>query len=357
MARLIAAVSGGVDSAVATAQLLQAGHQVTAVHMRLADVSPAAVTDAALVADNLGVPFEVWDLSDQFNQQVLNYFASEYSAGRTPNPCVMCNRTIKFGALLQRALTAGFDGVATGHYARLTKSSAGVTELHRAADLPKDQSYVLSMLRQDELSRVWLPLGGLTKQEVRALASVMELPVASRQESMDLCFIEDGDTTAWLASRLGVHHGQIVDEAGVALGEHDGTYRFTIGQRKGLNLRQPASDGQPRFVLGIDAAKQQVVVGPRAHLAVESMVTGQAVWTSGVAASGPLEVSVQVRAHGVGYPGVVTPLPDGSTRIDLDETIPGVAPGQTAAFYVGDQVVGSSTITQTERAWRSAQGT
>jgi len=347
LSRLVAAVSGGVDSAVTAARLQADGHDVTAVHLVLRDGAEAAAQDARRVADALGVPFELWDLRGEFEALVLSNFAGEYAAGRTPNPCLVCNRTIKFGAMLERALAAGFDGLATGHYARLTRNDDG-TALLRATAAAKDQSYVLSVLTQAQLRRVWLPLGGSTKDEVRAEAAARGLPVASKSESMDLCFIPDGDTTGWLEDRLGERHGDIVDEAGTVLGSHDGTYRFTIGQRKGMNLKIPASDGEPRFVVGLDAEHDRVIVGPRARLAVSRLVCGPATWTSGATPAGPLGLLVQVRAHATPQPGTVTPLPDGTAEVALRTTITGVAPGQTAAFYDDENVVGSARILATD---------
>jgi len=352
MARIVAGVSGGVDSAVATARLLDAGHEVTAVHLVLQHATElvdaqrllAAAEEARRVAERLGVPFETWDLADDFEAQVLDYFVGEYAAGRTPNPCARCNRTIKFGVFLRRAQVLGYDGLATGHYARIVRAAGDGVELHRAADLPKDQSYVLAVLGQDQLRRVVLPLGGSTKAEVRAEAAKRGLPVAAKAESMDLCFIPDGDTARWLQGRLGAVPGDIVDESGEVLGRHEGTYRYTVGQRKGLNLRRPAADGEPRFVLGLDAAKRQVVVGPREHLAVTRLVAGPVVWTSGVTPGEPFAASVQVRAHGEQYPATVTRLDDEQVQIDVRSPIIGVAPGQLAVLYEGTRVVASATI-------------
>jgi len=347
MARIVAAVSGGVDSAVAAARLMDAGHSVTAVHLLLQpDGEPAsgAPDDAARVANRLGIPYELWDLRDEFQRLVLDDFTAEYAAGRTPNPCLRCNRTIKFGELLSRALAAGFDGIATGHYARLVETAGGVVELHRALDASKDQSYVLSVLGQDKLRRVFLPLGESTKDEVRTEAESRGLPVAQKSDSMDLCFIPDGDRVGWLQQRLGVRPGVIADESGEVLGRHDGTYRYTIGQRKGLNLKHPSPDGTPRFVTGIDADHSRVVVGPHRHLAVESLRCGTATWTSGKAPDGPSRLSVQVRAHGDEHPAIVIMLDDGSVEIALPTPIMGVAPGQTAVFYDGSKVVGSAMI-------------
>jgi len=351
---LVAAVSGGVDSAIATARLKSLGHRVTAVHLLLrpeADEQSSATITARGVAEALGAPFEVWDMRPTFQTCVLQYFQNEYAAGRTPNPCLRCNRTVKFGALLDQALERGFDGVATGHYARVIRLDGDDrVELRRAVDASKDQSYVLSVLTQEQLGRAWFPLGDSTKPQVRAEAASLGLPVAQGAESMDLCFIPDGDTGAWLRERLGPRPGEIVDETGALLGRHDGTYRYTVGQRKGLNIRVPAAGGEPRFVTRVDATSGRVVAGPREHLAVSAMRCGPAVWTSGTTPDKPLAVRVQVRAHGDEHDAVVTPLPGGEVEVALPQPIVGVAPGQTAAFYDGIRVVGSAVINDTVRA-------
>ena len=371
MARIVAALSGGVDSAVAAARLVEAGHDVTAVHLALlrdpATLRPGArgccsladANDARRVADTLGIPFYVWDFSEAFQQAVVDDFVAGYAAGRTPNPCLRCNQTIKFAGLLQRALALGFDGVATGHYARLVHRDDGVVELHRGADKGKDQSYVLGVMTQDGLRHAWFPLGESTKPEVRAEAAARGLRVADKPESMDLCFIPDGDTAGWLAARLGERPGAIVDEAGEVLGAHQGTYHYTIGQRKGLNLRRPAPDGQPRFVVGLDAGAEAVIVGPRQHLAVSALTGTPALWCEGAAPAEPFAATVQVRAHGAEHEALVTPADDGEAggiTVALPSPIIGVAPGQTAVIYDGTRVVGSATITGTTPA-ASAQTT
>ncbi|MCL2652404.1 MAG: tRNA 2-thiouridine(34) synthase MnmA [Propionibacteriaceae bacterium] len=345
--KLVAAVSGGVDSAVTAARLCAEGHDVTAVHLMLRDGAESVAEDARRVAECLGVPFELWDLRKEFDARVLSDFLAEYAIGRTPNPCLVCNRTIKFGAMLDRALASGFDGLATGHYARVTRGDDGTATLLRATAATKDQSYVLSVLTQAQLRRVWLPLGGSTKDEVRAEAATRGLPVASKSESMDLCFIPDGDTAGWLQARLRERPGDIVDESGEVLGNHDGTYRFTIGQRKGMNLKRPASDGEPRFVIALDAGNDRVTVGPRAHLAATRLACGPATWTSGAAPTGPVDALIQVRAHAAPHVGTVTPLADGTVDVRLRTPIVGVAPGQTAAFYDESTVLGSATIDRT----------
>ncbi len=260
--RVVAALSGGVDSAVAAARLVDAGHDVTGVHLALAEKRYAGggrgcctledVHDARRAADMLGIPFYVWDFAQRFRETVLDDFLDEYSEGRTPNPCVSCNQHIKFAAVLDRAQALGFDAVGTGHYARLVDGQDGV-ELHRAADPGKDQSYVLGVLDAQQLAASLFPLGDSHKSDVREEAAARGLLVADKPDSHDICFIPDGDTRAFLRDRLGGDSGPIVDEAsGARVGTHPGAVGFTIGQRRGLNLRQPAPDGNPRYIVDVD---------------------------------------------------------------------------------------------------------
>ena len=250
--RVLAAMSGGVDSAVAAALAVDAGHDVTGVHMALSRNPGTLRTgsrgcctvedafDARRVCDLLGIPYYVWDFSDDFIEDVVADFLSEYSAGRTPNPCLRCNEKIKFAALLDRAIALGFDAVATGHHVRLRD---GV--LHRSVDAAKDQSYVLAVLRADQLAHSMFPLGEMTKQQVRAEAARRGFAVAAKPDSYDICFIPDGDTHGYLVDKLGARTGSVVDsESGEVLGEHDGSFAYTIGQRKGLKLDRPGP-GRP----------------------------------------------------------------------------------------------------------------
>ena len=228
----------------------------------------------------LGIPFYVWDLSDRFAADVVADFVAEYAAGRTPNPCVRCNEKIKFAAVLDRAVALGFDAVATGHYARLLRTDQGV-QLHRAVDAVKDQSYVLGVLNQDQLSRSFFPLGVTVKSEVRAEAGRRGLLVADKPDSHDICFIPNGDTAGFLTARLGHRPGQIVDASGTAVGEHSGAHQFTVGQRRGLRLGVPAADGQPRYVLAISPVANTVTVGPQEALAVRRITGIRPTWTGG----------------------------------------------------------------------------
>lgn len=356
--RLIAAMSGGVDSAVAAARAVDAGHDVTGVHLALSR-NPKSYRsgargccsledshDARRAADLLGIPFYVWDMSDEFADSVVDDFISEYEAGRTPNPCLRCNESIKFAAVLDRALALGFDGVITGHYATLVETPDGV-EMHRAEDAGKDQSYVLGVLTQEQLKHSHFPLGGSVKSDVRVEAEQRGLSVAKKPDSHDICFIADGDNAGWLADKLGPKPGTVVDEDGTVLREHDGAYAFTIGQRRGLRLGIPADDGQPRYVLDIEPVSGTVTVGPREHLQVDALECVKPLW-AGAAPVGTLECTVQLRAHGAEHRAVVTP--EGETvSVRLLDPASGIAPGQACVIYDGTRVVGSATIDRTRR--------
>ena len=259
--RVISAMSGGVDSSVATARMIDEGHEVVGGHLALSRTDSNGKSrgcctlddarDARRVADKLGIPFYVWDFSTQFADNVMQNFLDEYSAGRTPNPCLRCNEKIKFSAVLDRALELGFVAVATGHYAQIKQGPHGI-EMHRAVDPLKDQSYVLGVLTQEQLSHSFFPLGGDYKPAIRAEAEARGLITAKKPDSHDICFIPDGDTAGFLVGKLGEQSGVIRDAAsGEVLGQHRGTFTVTIGQRRGLNLTTPAEDGQPRYVVDV----------------------------------------------------------------------------------------------------------
>ncbi len=356
--RVVAAMSGGVDSAVAAARMLDAGHDVVGVHLALrqeAVSDPAGsrgcctiedAQDARRAADVVGIPFYVWDLAERFRRDVVDDFVAEYAAGRTPNPCVRCNERVKFAALLDRAVALGFDGVATGHYARVVDGPQG-RELHRARDLAKDQSYVLGVLGPEALARAWFPLGDSTKAQVRAEAARRGLAVADKPDSTDLCFVPRGDTAGWLAQRLGSVPGPVVDTDGTVLARHEGTYRFTVGQRRGLGLAPHTLDGQARYVVGVDAATRTVVVGTQELLGVREIDGTQVRWC-GPKPTGSTRVHAQVRAHGRAVAG--TAMVEGErASVLLDEPVRGVAPGQTVVLYDGSRVIGSATIDRTDR--------
>ncbi len=351
--RVAAALSGGVDSAVAAARVVEAGHEVLGVHLSLGEESdpgrgcrsPDDAGEASRVAERLGIPFEVWDFSEEFERHIVNEFVAGYAAGRTPNPCVMCNRRIKFQAILDRGQARGFDVVATGHYARIVRPGWEASpELHRAQDVAKDQSYVLAALGLARLGRALLPLGEVaSKAEVRAEAAARGLAVHDRRESLDACFVPGGDLAGFLAGRLGERPGEIVDDEGRIVGEHRGAYSFTVGQRKGLRIPDPAPDGEPRYVLRVEPESNVVVVGPRAALSVDTLVGNGVVWLADdVSTADPLPCLVQVRAHGDPVPGWVAVAGD-ALRVDLERPMTRVAVGQAIVVYDGTRVLGQAT--------------
>lgn len=382
-------MSGGVDSAVAAARAVEAGHDVVGVHLALSRMPGTLRTgsrgcctiedslDARRAAELLGIPFYVWDFSERFRADVVDDFIAEYSAGRTPNPCMRCNERIKFAAVLEKALALGFDAVATGHYAHIVTDSAGNRELHRASDEAKDQSYVLGVLTSEQLAHSMFPLGTTpSKAVVRAEAAERGLTVAQKPDSHDICFIPDGDTRGWLADRIEPATGAIVDRDGTPVGTHDGATSFTVGQRRGLNLGVPAPDGRPRFVLEVRPRTNEVVVGPREALAIRELAGRRFTWAgldpvaSGITARDadevdalqPFDCHVQVRAHADPVPAVARVVtvpaeveePDSPAGrelvVEVREPLHGVAPGQTAVIYVGTRVLGQCTIDRTVAA-------
>ena len=357
--KVLAAMSGGVDSSVAAARMVDAGHDVVGVHLALSSAPGALRTgsrgccskedasDARRVADVLGIPFYVWDFAERFAEDVIDDFVSSYARGETPNPCVRCNQRIKFSALSARALALGFDTVATGHYARL---SGG--RLRRAIDRDKDQSYVLAVLTADQLRHATFPIGDTPKPQIRTEAARRGLAVADKPDSHDICFIPSGNTRAFLGERIAVRRGTVVDTDGAVLAEHDGVHGFTIGQRKGLGIAGPGPDGRPRYVTAIDADTATVHVGDAADLAVNALTGRAPVFTAGAAPSGPVECAVQVRAHGEIADAVAELIGD-ELFVRVRTPLRGVACGQTLVLYrpdpKGDEVLGSATIASTSK--------
>ena len=368
--KVLAAMSGGVDSAVAAARAVDAGHEVVGVHLALSRTPGTLRTgargcctiedsmDAQRAANIIGIPYYVWDFSERFRLDVVDDFIAEYSAGRTPNPCMRCNERIKFAALLEKAVALGFDAVATGHYATIQVDDNGNRELHRASAAAKDQSYVLGVLTTEQLARCMFPLGATpSKAEVRAEAAARGFSVANKPDSHDICFIPDGDTRGWLADKVGSTTGDILDRSGSVIGRHDGALAFTVGQRKGLNVGFPTDDGRPRFVLEIRPKTNEVVVGPREALAVSELGGSKFSW-AGLDPYGSRIVDdaadrfaceVQIRAHADPVPATAQ-LVDGELVITPEEALNGVAPGQTAVLYIGTRVLGQCTIDRTVSA-------
>jgi tRNA-specific 2-thiouridylase len=297
--------------------------------------------DARRVAAQLDIPYYVLDYVEEFTSSVVDRFADEYLAGRTPNPCIECNRRVRFSALLDRAAALGCDVLATGHHARIRHDRNG-WHLLRGLDRGKDQSYVLHMLGQEELARIELPIGELTKDEVRVRAAQLGLRTASKPDSQDLCFVGRGDYRQFLRDRVpeATAPGDIVDTTGAVVGAHQGTAGFTVGQRRGIGV----SASEPRYVVAIEPAARRVVIGSRQQLAVTACTLDDVSFVSGTAPGTEVEVSVRYR----GTPAAAT-LDDGrgGWAVTFDEPFIGVAPGQAAVFYRGDEVLGGGTIRET----------
>ena len=362
--KILAAMSGGVDSAVAAARAVEAGHEVVGVHLALSRMPGTLRTgsrgcctvedsmDAQRAANKIGIPFYVWDFSERFKQDVVDDFIAEYSAGRTPNPCMRCNERIKFAALLEKAIALGFDALCTGHYASVEKDAEGNLELHRSFAMAKDQSYVLGVLTEEQLKHSYFPIGkAANKQDIRKEAKDRGLSVANKPDSYDICFIPEGETRDWLSDKIELRSGLIVDSEGAELGTHDGALGYTVGQRKGLKIGRPAKDGKPRYVLEIRPKENVVVVGPEQALTI-SEISGEKFSWCGKApenSSDWFEAEVQVRAHGESHPCKLRVV-DGQMVIRPNMPIRGVSPGQTAVVYLGPRVLGQATIDKTVSA-------
>jgi tRNA-uridine 2-sulfurtransferase len=348
------AMSGGVDSATAAALLVEAGRRVVGLTMRLYDArgttaavgrccGPRDIEDARRVAAHLGIPFYVCNYQDEFRARVVDDFVAEYAAGRTPNPCVRCNQHIKFTPLMKRARALGCAQLATGHYARIDAGADGVLRLLRARDRGKDQSYFLFNMPADALPHVLFPLGGMTKEEVRAHARRLGLPNCDKPDSQEICFVPDGDYAAFVAKRVpaaAVAGGDIVDESGRVLGAHDGVHRFTVGQRRGLGVS--AGDGDPRYVVRVDALARRVTVGPPAALEQRAIDVADVTW-AGALPSAPLRASVQIRHRHTPAPATIA-VDAGSARVTFDVPERAPAPGQAAVFYDGETILGGGFI-------------
>jgi tRNA-uridine 2-sulfurtransferase len=345
---VVVAMSGGVDSSVCAALLAEQGHEVVGVHMKLHDRGPSTATagqccglddalDARRVADHIGFPFYVVDLRDAFRAAVMDNFASDYARGRTPNPCVRCNGVLKFRVLMARALALGADALATGHYARIVDG-----RLAAAADPDKDQSYFLFPMTRAALDKTLFPLGELTKSEVRGHAARLGLPVAHKAESQEVCFIPDDDHTAFVRQHLGPEvdaAGPIVDESGRELGRHDAFYRYTVGQRRGLNVAL----GTPAYVLRIEPESRAVVVTtePERLGSLGLVATGSS-WHAEPAEDET--VAVRVRHRGRLHPARIAVGGDGTFAARFDAPVRAVTPGQAAVVYRGDTVLGGGWI-------------
>ena len=351
--RVLLGMSGGVDSSVAGYLLREQGYDVVGVTMKVWPqdcisraedkcCGPQAIADARSVAHSLGIPHYVVDEADQFERVVIDYFSSEYQAGRTPNPCVMCNEKLKFGSLWQKAQSLGCDYIATGHYA-IIEQHVDRAVLRKGVDSRKDQSYFLFSLRQAQLRRALTPLGTMSKPEIRAIARSLGLKVADKVDSQEICFVPGNDYKAFLRSHLGeheFHRGGIYDLSGNFLGEHDGIEMFTIGQRKGL----PGGSPRPRYVIDIDPGSNRVFVGDAEDLLVEEFEIERMNWSSRAPASEPIEVTVKIRYSHPGAPAILHPCANDRAVVRLEEPQKAVTPGQAAVCYEGDVVVAGGWI-------------
>ncbi len=352
---ILVAMSGGVDSSLAAALLVEQGYAVAGVTLRLlwpcaeGDTEAAsccsreALEGARRVCQLLGIPHHALDLSGEFAAAVVEPFIQAYAAGRTPNPCLECNRHVKFDRLLRWARAEGFARLATGHYARIARGGEDAAPYHllRGLDRRKDQSYVLSMLGQEQLAHLLFPLGGMTKAAVRREAARRGLPTAGRPESQEICFVPGNDYRRFLSRHVPGTPGPIRDLSGKVLGAHRGLHRYTVGQHKGLGL-----SGRPEalYVVALDAAENAVVVGPEEALLRPTLEAVEVTFTSGEWPAGPLRVEAQVRYRAPAAPATLWPLEPGRVRLEFDVPQRAIAPGQAAVFYEGEEVLGGGTI-------------
>jgi tRNA-specific 2-thiouridylase len=377
--RVVCGMSGGVDSSATAALLLEQGYEVIGITLKLwpqdcvnrADdkcCGPQAVTDARSVCDKLDIPYYLIDEAAEFQKHVIQYFADEYKAGRTPNPCVMCNQNLKFGRLIDRADQLGAQYIATGHFARVERAFPGSADvssassqenggrrgasaprlgrylLKRGRDLRKDQSYFLFSLRQDQLARAIFPLGEMTKSDTREVARHCQLKTADKEESMEICFVPDNNYGGFLqsANLVQKHRGEIVDLHGHVLGNHDGIEFYTIGQRKGLGITTP----KPVYVVELDAENNRVVVGDESALDRDEFIASNCNWHPFDKLTGPIEVTTKIRYNHPGTSATVTPTVNGSVKVKLHTPQRAITPGQAAVFYQDDLVVGGGWITK-----------
>lgn len=353
--RVVVAMSGGVDSSVAAALLVEQGYEVIGIMLRLWSepgleafnrcCTPEAMSLARRVAAQLDIPFYVHDVRETFHEHIVQFFMDGYAQGITPNPCMMCNRHIRFGALLQHAQSLNAEYLATGHYARLQRTPDGQVQLLRGVDRSKDQSYVLSILNQSQLSHALFPVGGYTKPEIRALAERFGLPTASRPDSQDLCFLAGGDYRDFLHRHLPEIEviGPILNTQGQKLGEHAGLAGYTIGQRKGLGISAP----QPLYVLEKDVARNALIVGTLDELGANELWVDEVNWVNGHAPNAPFRSEIKIRYTAREMWGTVSPRAGGGAHIQFDTPLRDITPGQVAVFFDNEVVLGNGTISLT----------
>ena len=348
--RVLVAMSGGVDSSMAAALLVEEGHDVTGVHLKMAD-TPSGLPgkgcctlddarDARRVADTLGIPYYVWDFAAAFAERVVDDFVAEYAAGRTPNPCIRCNERVKYAALQARALAMGFDAIATGHHVRVDRAGDR-WRLLRPVDRAKDQTYVLYMVTQASLAASLFPAGEHPKPALRAMAAERGLLTAAKPDSHDICFIPSGDVGGFLRRRLGDRGGVFVGPDGAVLGTHDGGYRFTVGQRRGLGL---AGFDEPLYVTAVRG--DRVHVGPRDLLAVETLTVTDVTWVAGTPPAAGADLTAQIRYHGEALACELLDVDGAGMRVGFGQERPvAAAPGQALVVYAGDECLGGGTLT------------
>ena len=354
--KVVCAMSGGVDSSLRAALLVEQGYDVIGVTMRLSDdsrdfvdndrgcCSLSAVDDARRVCEIIGIPHYAMNFREMFKEKVIDYFLADYAKGWTPNPCIACNRYVKFEGLLQKALSLGAEYVATGHYARIAQDATGRFLLQKGVDEKKDQSYALYHLNQQSLAHFLLPLGGMTKVHTRELAEKYRLPVAHKPDSQEICFVPHDDYKAYLREKnpACLHPGDIVDRQGHVLGHHEGVPLYTIGQRKGLGIAAP----EPRYVVALDMTHNRVIVGGKDDVYAKGLIAGDLNWIAIDELAEPLEVMAKIRYGRREGKAIVRPAENGRVQVDFAEPQRAITPGQSVVFYRGDNVVGGGIIEQ-----------
>lgn len=349
--KVMVGMSGGVDSSVAAALLKEQGYEVVGVTMQIwqddkkdaagSCCSLSAVDDARRVANKLDIPYYVLNFKEVFDEKVIDYFTSEYLAGRTPNPCIACNRYIKFDEFLRKARSLGMDYVATGHYATVVQEN-GRYLLKRSASLAKDQTYPLYNLTQDQLAHTLFPLAPYEKPKVREMAKQLGLGVATKPDSQDICFVTDHNYAGFIEEKTGVkvEAGDFVDQVGKVLGQHRGLFHYTIGQRKGLGI----ATGEPMFVTKIDVERNQVVLGEEQDILSDSLIAADLNWIAIESLTAPLQVTAKIRYGSREVPATISPLAEGRVRVDFAQSVRAVTAGQSVVFYDGELVLGGGVI-------------